>query len=71
MFRNDYYLNKSIESLDNKLIKVITGIQRCDKSFLLNNIFYDFLIKEWTVDFKCIIRFAFDNFDNIGFEMQS
>ena len=61
MFKRDLYLNRLIESQNNKLIKVITGIRRCGKSFLLNNIFYDYLIKDRKIDPKYIIRFAFDN----------
>lgn len=61
MFHRDLYLKSLIESQGNKLIKVITGIRRCGKSFLLNNIFYDYLINERKVDPKHIIRFAFDN----------
>ena len=46
MFNRDLYLNKLIEGQNNKLVKVITGIRRCGKSFLLNDIFYNYLIKE-------------------------
>lgn len=65
MFKRDLYLNRLIESQNNKLIKVITGIRRCGKSFLLNNIFYDYLIKDRKIDPKYIFRFAFDNESDI------
>ncbi len=42
--RRDYYLQKLIDRKDNGLVKVVTGIRRCGKSYLLFNIFYDFLI---------------------------
>ena len=45
MIKRDYYLNKLIQRKQNGLIKVITGVRRCGKSFLLNNIFYDYLIE--------------------------
>ena len=61
MFNRDLYLNKLIEGQNNKLVKVITGIRRCGKSFLLNDIFYNYLIKENNINPKHIIRFAFDN----------
>lgn len=37
--RRDFYLDKLIKRKTNGLIKVITGIRRCGKSYLLNNIF--------------------------------
>ena len=39
----DNYLNQFIIRKHNGLIKVITGIRRCDKSYLLNDIFYNHL----------------------------
>lgn len=35
--RRDLYLNKLIKRKNNGLIKVVTGIRRCGKSYLLNN----------------------------------
>ncbi len=61
MFKRETYLNKLIECQNNKLVKVITGIRRCGKSFLLNTIFYNYLVKERGINSKHIIRFAFDN----------
>ena len=60
----DFYLNKLIKRKNNGLIKVITGIRRCGKSYLLNNIFYEYLIKNG-VDKKHIIRFSFDSADDL------
>ncbi len=65
MFKRDVYLNKLIEGENNNLIKIITGIRRCGKSFLLNDIFYNYLIKERNIDPKHIVRFAFDNEEDI------
>ena len=53
------YLNELISKKDNGLIKIITGIRRCGKSFLLNDLFYNYL-KEKKIKEKNIIRFAFD-----------
>ena len=41
----DFYLNKLIKRKNNGLIKVITGIRRCGKSYLLNNLFYQHLLE--------------------------
>ena len=42
----DFYLQKLIQKKNNGLIKVITGIRRCGKSYLLNNIFYNYLLSD-------------------------
>ncbi len=40
------YLQKLIDRRENGLIKVITGIRRCGKSFLLDPLFKEYLMKE-------------------------
>ena len=62
--KRDLYLNKLISLKHNGLIKVITGIRRCGKSYLLNNIFYNHLIDSG-VNEDHIIRFAFDSGDDL------
>lgn len=44
--RKDKYLDLLIHSCGNGLIKVITGMRRCGKSYLLFTIFKNYLIKE-------------------------
>ena len=39
------YLDKLINHMNNGLIKVITGIRRCGKSYLLFEIFYKYLLE--------------------------
>lgn len=58
--RRDLYLNKLIERRQNGLIKIITGIRRCGKSYLLNTIFYNYLKKSGIAE-DHIIKFAFDS----------
>lgn len=42
--KRDFYLNKLIRSMHNGMIKVITGIRRCGKSYLLKPLFSDYLL---------------------------
>lgn len=44
--KRDIYLEKLISRRENGLIKVITGIRRCGKSYLLDPIFRNYLIDE-------------------------
>ena len=62
--RRDFYMDKLIKRKNNGLIKVITGICRCGKSYLLNNLFYHHLL-ESGVATDHIIRFAFDSADDL------
>ena len=43
--KRDYYLNELIKKLHNKKVKVITGLRRVGKSFLLKTLFYNYLIE--------------------------
>lgn len=60
----DFYLQKLIRRRENGFIKVITGIRRCGKSFLLNKIFYNYLLSSG-IDKMHIIKFAFDSADDL------
>ena len=62
--KRDFYLDKLIRKMNNDFIKVITGIRRCGKSYLLNKIFYNYLMKSG-VDEEHIIKFAFDSGDDL------
>lgn len=60
IIKRDEYLKRIIDRKENGLIKVITGIRRCGKSFLLFNIFYDYLIQSGVKE-EQIIRIALDD----------
>jgi predicted AAA+ superfamily ATPase len=57
--RNEY-LDKIIRHKNNGLIKVITGMRRVGKSYLLFNLYYDYLIKNG-IDKSHIITYALDD----------
>ena len=61
--RRDYYLKKLISKKHNGLIKVITGMRRCGKSYLLFTIFRNYLL-ETGVPVDHIIDMAFDSYEN-------
>ncbi len=59
----NYYLNKLITKKENKLIKIVTGIRRCGKSYLLDPIFKNYLLENG-VDKKHIIKLELDSIEN-------
>lgn len=61
--RRDTYLNKLISKRHNGLIKVITGVRRCGKSYLLFDLFREYLRKSQVPD-DHIIEMAFDAYEN-------
>ena len=62
--RRDRYLERLVKHRHNGLVKIITGIRRCGKSYLLNTIFRRFLLDNGIKD-DHIIRFAFDSADDL------
>ena len=61
--KRDYYLQKLIDRKENHLIKIITGIRRCGKSYLLNHIFKNYLL-ETGVKENHIIMVSLDDDDS-------
>ena len=61
--KRDFYLNRLIEAKNDGLIKVVTGIRRSGKSYLLNTLFYNYLL-ECGVNENHIIKVALDDSDN-------
>ena len=57
--KRDVYLNKIIDRRENGLIKIITGIRRCGKSYLLDPIYKNYLINDG-VDENHIIKIDLD-----------
>lgn len=64
--KRDYYLNQLISKMHNGLIKVVTGMRRCWKSYLLFNLFREYLISK-DIDKDHIIEISFDTFENKKF----
>ncbi len=62
--KRDEFLQRLIVRRHNGFIKVITGIRRSGKSYLLNTLFYNYLISE-SVNSEHIIKFAFDSAEDL------
>ncbi len=61
--KREYYLQQLIDGKQNGLIKIVTGIRRCGKSFLLFKLFRQHLLKTG-VDPEHIIQIALDDIEN-------
>ena len=55
----DQYLSELLNKRWNGKVKIITGIRRCGKSFLLSNLYKDYLLKEG-VGKDCFVELALD-----------
>ena len=60
VIKRDLYLNNLIRKKNNGSIKIITGLRRSGKSYLLNNLYYDYLLSEG-VKQEQIIKLALDD----------
>ena len=61
--KRDYYLKELVDRIDNQLIKIVTGIRRCGKSYLLNVIFKNYLLEQG-IDEEHIIQLSLDENQN-------
>ena len=61
--KRDLYLNRLIRRENNGLIKVVTGVRRCGKSYLLFNLFHNYLIEKGVAE-DHIIEVALDDRSN-------
>lgn len=60
VIKRDMYLNKLIKRQHNGLVKIITGMRRTGKSYLLFRLFHDYLLQN-NVEESHIIEYAFDD----------
>lgn len=61
--KRDFYLNKLIKHQKNGMVKIVTGVRRCGKSYLLFKLFRDYLIGSG-VPTDHIIAIALDDYGN-------
>lgn len=69
--KRDLYLSRLIDRMHNGMVKVITGIRRCGKTYLLFNLFGDYLRNELGVDEGHIIEVALDAEENARYRNPS
>lgn len=63
VIKRDFYLSKLIQHKKNGMVKIITGIRRCGKSYLLFKLFRDHLLESGIKE-DHIISIALDDFGN-------
>ncbi len=66
IIKREQYLNELISKKDNGRIKIITGVRRCGKSFLLFNLYKSYLLENGVKDAQ-IIEIALDDVDHIQY----
>lgn len=62
--KRNFYLQQLIDGKQNGLIKIVTGIRRCGKSYLLFTLFKQYLIASGTLE-DHIIQIALDDIENM------
>ena len=67
IIKRDRYLQKLIERRHSSYIKIITGIRRCGKSYLLKKLYYDYLLSEGVNKEQIImVELDDDRFENVA-----
>lgn len=66
IIKRDYYLQKIISKKENGRVKIITGIRRCGKSYLLFNLYRDYLLSEGVKENQ-IISLSLEEIDNVEY----
>jgi hypothetical protein len=61
--KRDFYLQKLIDYKNNGMVKIIIGVRRCGKSYLLFQLFYNHLLAEGVED-NHIIQVMLDDYAN-------
>ncbi len=64
--KREKYLNSLIRKKENSLIKIVTGIRRCGKSYLLFNLYYEYLLSQG-INNNQIIKIQLDELANAQF----
>ncbi|QVK09238.1 ATP-binding protein [Mycoplasma mycoides] len=65
-FKREFYLNQLIDKKHNKKVKIITGIRRCGKSYLLFKLFYEHLLSS-QVEKDQIITLSLEGVDSLKY----
>lgn len=64
VIQRDIYINKLVNRMHNGMVKVITGMRRSGKSYLLFNLFADYLTHQG-VDERHLIKVDLESLYNI------
>ena len=63
LFERKKYLDRLIAGRGNGMVKIVTGVRRCGKSFLLFNIFARWLVENGVSE-DHVIGLSFDDYKN-------
>lgn len=66
ILEREQYLNQLVKKKDNGRIKIITGIRRCGKSYLLFNLYKNYLLSTGITE-EQIVEIALDDIDNVKY----
>ncbi len=66
VIKRDQYLNQLIKKKNNGRVKIITGVRRCGKSYLLYQLYKDYLLSKGVAQ-EQIIELALDDIDNVKY----
>ena len=66
VIERNQYLNEIIKKKDNGRVKIITGIRRCGKSYLLFNLYKGYLLQNG-INEEQIVEIALDEVENIQY----
>ena len=61
--KREFYLNKLIQHKKNGMVKIITGVRRCGKSYLLSKLFKEHLLSSGVAE-DHIVFLALDDYGN-------
>ena len=70
IINREHYVKELLSKRWNGKVKIITGIRRCGKSFLLSTLYKDYLKTEGVAD-DCFVEIALDKKAHVKYRIQN